>query len=777
MTALLDELDKAVLKIDRPGTFCVSGSAPTVLPGLEVEGLGPVGLPLTDGQAQELKGLCEQAPYGKGEETVVDTSVRRVWRLPPERFALKGPDWPAFLQETVRKVREELGLEGQKLEGHLYDLLLYEPGSFFLPHRDGEKLERMVATLLVVLPSSFEGGELVVRHEGQEQTVDFGAGGEDKFRTHYAAFYADCEHEVRPLRKGHRLTLVYNLTLKKGKKGISAPRTSQHVETVSRLLGEWAKQEGARKLVVLLEHQYTEAGLAWDALKGADRAKGQVLIEAAQRAGCQAYLALVTLHEAGSAEGGYGGGYGRRYGRYRDYDDDPSNYEMGEVYETSLTAEHWRDSRGNRPSLGPIALQEEEVLGGPDALRLVDPEEEFEGYTGNAGMTLDRWYRHAAIVLWPEKRRFDALCDGGLPGACEALAQLVKQWQRSGKKAAADRKAECLDLAATIERRWPERAYRMSSYGGPAEAPDRSLLQSVTALDDPGLIEGYLSQVLARDASADPGASLVEFCRRHGWGAFRQQLEAVFEQTTEATLERNVRLLERVCLAKASNQEGWSALGEALARAAFGALERIDREARSYHYGPDGLKRVDLLAGLARSLLAAGLFGLLSRVVAHTLAHPDKYPLTGVQVPALTALGPWLTKNVTAPCPSLSNWIASCCEKLEALTARAPEAPTDFRRSAPITCKCADCAELKRFLESPHEAEHRFRVAEARRYHLQDNIRQHRCDLDCKTEKKGSPYSLVCTKNTASYKAKLKQYQEEQAGLAALRSLEASLPK
>jgi hypothetical protein len=80
-------------------------------------------------------------------------------------------------------------------------------------------------------------------------------------------------------------------------------------------------------------------------------------------------------------------------------------------------------------------------------------------------------------------------------------------------------------------------------------------------------------------------------------------------------------------------------------------------------------------------------------------------------------------------------------------------------------------------LESPPEAEHRFRVAEARRYHLEHTIQQHRCDLDCKTEKKGSPYSLVCTKNTASYNAKLKQYQEEQAGLAALRSLEASLPK
>ena len=34
----------------------------------------------------------------------------------------------------------------------------------------------MVATLVVVLPSSFQGGELVVRHEGRERVFDFGTG-------------------------------------------------------------------------------------------------------------------------------------------------------------------------------------------------------------------------------------------------------------------------------------------------------------------------------------------------------------------------------------------------------------------------------------------------------------------------------------------------------------------------------------------------------------------------------------------------------------------------
>ena len=72
--ALLQELSRALDRIDRPGSYCVSGSAPVVLPGLDVEGLGPVGLPLTAGQAEELKGLCEQAKCAKREVTVIETS-------------------------------------------------------------------------------------------------------------------------------------------------------------------------------------------------------------------------------------------------------------------------------------------------------------------------------------------------------------------------------------------------------------------------------------------------------------------------------------------------------------------------------------------------------------------------------------------------------------------------------------------------------------------------------------------------------------------------------
>ena len=54
--------------------------------------------------------------------------------------------------------------------------------------------------------------------------IDFGGRAGGPFRIQYAAFYADCEHEVRPLKKGYRLCLVYNLTLARSKKDASSPK-------------------------------------------------------------------------------------------------------------------------------------------------------------------------------------------------------------------------------------------------------------------------------------------------------------------------------------------------------------------------------------------------------------------------------------------------------------------------------------------------------------------------------------------------------------------------
>ena len=240
--SLQDRLLNTLGTIDRPGTFCTSSDLPLVMPGLEVDGLGAVRLPLGKTQARQLSTLCRQAPYGKGTETLVDTNVRRVWELDPEQFQLTNPKWHALLLSIIDRVREELGLGRRKLAAHLYKLLLYEEGGFFLPHRDGEKLDRMVATLVIGLPSVHAGGELIVSHDGTEHEIAF-TGAASGHELSFAAFYADCQHEIRPVRSGYRLCLAYNMTLAESQ-GKKASLRRPTAATVAAVKGCWTS--GAR---------------------------------------------------------------------------------------------------------------------------------------------------------------------------------------------------------------------------------------------------------------------------------------------------------------------------------------------------------------------------------------------------------------------------------------------------------------------------------------------------------------------------------------------------
>jgi hypothetical protein len=124
-------------------TVNVTANNPGHLPAaclLQVEGLGDLQWPLTAAQADQLKPLCQQAPHGRGEATVVDTSVRNTLQLSPDKFSIaQTSSWLTTLGKIVGDVQKELKVGGD-VEAQLYKMLLYEKGSFFVPHRDTEKV-------------------------------------------------------------------------------------------------------------------------------------------------------------------------------------------------------------------------------------------------------------------------------------------------------------------------------------------------------------------------------------------------------------------------------------------------------------------------------------------------------------------------------------------------------------------------------------------------------------------------------------------------------------
>lgn len=787
-----EELLATIGQVDRPGSFCTWGDLPLVMPGLEVDEVGTIRLPLGKTQVRKIIKQCTQAPYGKGTETVVDTEVRRTWELDPEQFQLTNPHWDELVTQITGQAQAALGLEGRELQAHLYKLLLYEKDGFFLPHQDGEKLDRMVATLVVALPSPHEGGELVVSHEGHRHEIAF-AGAASGHELSYAAFYSDCEHEVLPIRSGYRFCLTYNLTLarSRGRQGIAAPRSGAMVATIGKLLRNWPTKDGLQKIAVTLDHQYSQKSLTLDTLKGVDRARADVLLEAAEQADCVAHLALVTHWQSGCAEGGYDDyDYGR--GRYRSwsYDEeeedeeyeqeDGTGYEMGDLIDESLSINHWSDLDGKRVALGEIDLRQEEIVSDLPYEEWDVSREEFEGYTGNAGMTLERWYHRAAVVIWPKQNHFHILCDAGTDAAIAGLQAKVGQLKRLRKAEREQEHNACLEFAEAILKTWSPERYQYYSSFEPYQAPEQvdrsSFLLLLQEMNAPELVCRFLAEVVTQDGEIQIDKTFPKFCKEHGWQVFADALTTIMQTSTAKTISRNAVLLQTLCVVHDKDQDRIS-LCRRLAELALDGLEQLDAQKPKHDWQAPRIDRAAILSALIKSLLSVDAAKPLSRLVEHTLSEDKKYDLTDVHLKTIFGLEAWLKRKLSRANETVNRWLAHCRTELQQRTAEAPQPPADLRRRSELSCKCSDCRELSLFLDDPHEKVHRFPVRKERRQHLHQVIDGNHCDLTHVTTRTGRPYTLVCTKTTASHKKACQIYARDKENLKQLQAIEKALKK
>ena len=96
------------------------------------------------------------------------------------------------------------------------------------------------------------------------------------------------------------------------------------------------------------------------------------------------------------------------------------------------------------------------------------------------------------------------------------------------------------------------------------------------------------------------------------------------------------------------------------------------------------------------------------------------------------------------------------------------EPPRDWGRTNPLKCGCADCRTLGAFLLDPDQREWRLKAVQDKRRHVEQSIHGAACDLDLRTEKRGSPHTLVALKNQASYQRRAKQRRQDLEHVAAL---------
>jgi hypothetical protein len=61
------------------------------------------------------------------------------------------------------------------------------------------------------------------------------------------------------------------------------------------------------------------------------------------------------------------------------------------------------------------------------------------------------------------------------------------------------------------------------------------------------------------------------------------------------------------------------------------------------------------------------------------------------------------------------------------------------------------------FLADPVRTDWAFKAAKTYREHVERNVGTAKLDLTMRTDTRGSPHALICTKNQASYEARVRQ--------------------
>jgi hypothetical protein len=223
----------------------------------------------------------------------------------------------------------------------------------------------MVASLVVELPSAHEGGALVVTHQGKTKILGKAARGPSDVRL--LAFYADCRHEVKPVRSGYRITLTFHL-LHRGIAGDRASVPAPAVERVATRVHAYfatpiaerystAPPQKPDRLIYLLDHEYSEKSFAWHRLKSADRLHAAALEQVAERLDCELFLALADVHESWSCEGDddwYGGRRSERRLRYiadegageGSGEGDQDEHDLVELIDSGVELRHWMGTDG-----------------------------------------------------------------------------------------------------------------------------------------------------------------------------------------------------------------------------------------------------------------------------------------------------------------------------------------------------------------------------------------------------------------------------------------------
>ncbi|HWK03813.1 MAG TPA: 2OG-Fe(II) oxygenase [Puia sp.] len=725
-------------EIKGSGSFVSSGIEPFLFPGLQIRNVDEIGFPVNATQIKEMIKVAHQAPFGKGSKTVLDKTVRNTWEIDADQIKFVHKGWGKFVESIVEKISPALGLEGLSVSANLYKLLIYQKGGFFLAHKDSEKERGMFGTLIIGLPSRHTGGELAVRFDGRQEIIDF-SGPASQYEIPFAAFYADCEHEIMPIISGYRVCLVYNLVQNDGKRKVQPQPMGDSVKRLAAVLKASEKDRDIPK-IVLLGHQYTPSNFTMKALKLNDRLKAESLIQAAGHAGFYVKLGLVTSYQTGELEMKDSKRptslYSRRKSYYDDYYDDEDlteNGTMGEVYYGHVGVEHWMEE--GVPPLRNIEFDEMDLVA-PAALNEGEPiEKNAEGYTGNAGMEMQYWYHYGAVFLWPQKCHYDMLIGLDTDNQLEWIDYYNQRWSVLGQA----------DI--NITKKLVGAGLQESDL---TEDIDFSpLVDWLINLQDEKYLSGKGAIALTNHFTHIPVDKWINLFEKYSTDHFEDVFSAAADRGKTAIINHLIAILTKLRAWKFPTYKTFLA----------NQTEKL----------PAYLKALKLTASSEKEAVRNILRNLLQMDIGETNNNAawlkettDAFtkPLTKDYVNEVLVAEILESEKKS----DLAKQILAICKgNLKRRVQDRPKPPTDWARSLPKSAggykEVWDI--LADFLKSPTLQVFEYQALQTNRKEMEHAIRNVTIDIKMETIRKGSPHSLRLTKTQDAYLKELAKWKKD----------------
>ena len=659
---------------------------------LSVDGVEKIDFPLSLETIQRLLNISEQAQFGWRDKTLTDKAVRDTQEIASQHLKVQLDD--QFITSLLSQAKQQLGLPNHaNLSTHLHNLLIYGPGQFFKPHRDSEKLDGMVATLVIVLPSPHIGGDLLIHHKKEKHR--FVSENLNQSGLNCVVFYADCTHEVEKIKQGYRVALTYNIVLESADISDRFPKNKALHTALKQYFDLPQSSHLDTNLIYYLDHSYTEHSLRWDLLKGNDYHHVCEFLQAAKELNLVPHLALVEIHQSWTTDGD---------------DDDPTPEEL---IDDSTCLNFWVDAHNQSVDYKNYYADESEECWLTATEDLEPDEIEHEGWMGNYGNTVDYWYRRAAIVLWPKNAQVRMDFRLNYEKAIENIFQLSKV---PGHEQ---------EILAIIEH--AHEYFHQSSHDS----------------DIPSLSK-YLQ--LALYVQCKETALFIDLQGQYGVQWCLSLLEQAKNKVTSRYRESHLIKDFSALIHSLTAIEIDPALIVFLIKYQLDAL--IQRNDRWKHSRPVELKesfhvREDIFDDVFKALVELNHVQFINQLIQYVVSNTKLYPNI--------ALAPFLIKwqdnanfQKTAGYESLRIHIEAAIQQELSRGLRNEHDQSIDQR---LSCKCEYCDSTNIFLQSETESIKIFAVRQDLRQHIMDNCSGLGLPVTFTEERKGSPYRLIIEKN------------------------------